>query len=67
MGTTLKNFGLGLGGNYVGDNYFDATNVVVIPSCTVVNATVFYDMPKWHFGIKGNNLGNKRYWTNYLL
>ena len=65
MGTTLKNFGLGLGGNYVGDNYFDATNVVVIPSYTVVNATVFYDMPKWRFGIKGNNLGNKRYWTNY--
>lgn len=61
----LKNIGFGVGGNYVGSNYFDATNVVVIPAYTVINASVFYDAAKWRFGIKGNNMGNKRYWTNY--
>ncbi|MFD0748697.1 TonB-dependent siderophore receptor [Mucilaginibacter calamicampi] len=61
----LKGFGLGFGGNYVSQNFFDAENLIVIPAYTVVNGSLFYDQPKWRFGLKGNNLSNQRYWTNY--
>lgn len=64
-GTALKDFGVGFGGNYVSQCFFDAGNTIVIPAYTVVNASVFYDQPKWRFGIKGNNLSNQQYWTNY--
>ncbi len=65
MGTALKGLGFGIGGSYVSDCFFDATNTVVIPSYTLVNAAVFYDQPKWRFGIKGNNLSNQQYWSNW--
>lgn len=64
-GNTLKNFGLGFGGNYVAACFFDATNTIVIPSYTVINASAFYDQPKWRFGLKVNNLADTKYWTNY--
>jgi iron complex outermembrane receptor protein len=64
-GSTLRNVGLGFGGNYVADCFFDATNEIVIPAYTVVNGSLFYDQPKWRLGFKANNIGNKQYWTNY--
>ncbi|EHQ28679.1 TonB-dependent receptor [Mucilaginibacter paludis] len=64
-GNFLKNIGLGFGGNYVASCFFDAENQIVIPAYTVINATVFYEQPKWRFGIKANNLANEHYWTNY--
>lgn len=64
-GQTLKNIGLGFGGNYVSKCYFDADNLIVIPGYTVLNGSVFYDQPKWRFTLKGNNLSNQKYWTNY--
>ncbi|MCX2475283.1 TonB-dependent receptor [Pedobacter sp. MC2016-05] len=64
-GQTLKNIGLGFGGNYVSDNFFDAENTIVIPKYTVINASVFYDQPKWRLSIKANNISNEKYWTNY--
>lgn len=64
-GQTLKNIGLGFGGNYVSENFFDAENSIVIPQYTVINASVFYDQPKWRLSIKANNISNEKYWTNY--
>lgn len=64
-GSVLKNIGLGLGGNYVTKCYFDAANTIVIPGYTVVNASVFYDQPKWRLSLKANNLSNEKYWTTY--
>lgn len=64
-GTLLKDIGVGLGGNYVSKSYFDAANTFIIPSYTVVNATLFYDQPKWRLGLKGNNLSDKKYWDRY--
>lgn len=61
--SALKNFGLGAGGNYVSDSYWDAANTFIIPSYTVVNATLFYDQPKWRIGLKVNNIGNEKYWN----
>ncbi len=63
-GNVLKNVGVGFGGNYVAECFFDAKNTVVIPAYTVLNASAFYDQPKWRFGLKVNNLTNQKYWTN---
>ncbi|MBB6273872.1 iron complex outermembrane receptor protein [Pedobacter cryoconitis] len=59
----IKNAGLGFGANYVSDSYFDAANTLKIPAYTLFNATIFYDQPKWRFGLKGNNLGDEHYWN----
>lgn len=64
-GNFLKNIGLGIGGNYVADSYFDVANTITIPSYTTINASLFFDQPKWRFTIKGNNLANEKYWSNY--
>jgi len=61
----LKNLGAGFGGNYVSDCFFDAANTIVIPAYTVLNASVFFDQPKWRLGLKVNNMTNQKYWTNY--
>ncbi|MCJ8208700.1 TonB-dependent receptor [Mucilaginibacter sp. RS28] len=61
----IKNVGVGVGGNYVDRSWFDASNTLEIPSYTIFNATIFYDTPKWRLGLKGNNLGNKRYWDGW--
>ncbi|MGM9511848.1 TonB-dependent siderophore receptor [Larkinella sp. GY13] len=66
-GKTLRNLGLGFGGNYVSDCYFDAANLITIPGYTVLNASVFFDQPKWRFTLKGNNLADVAYFSNWGL
>jgi len=61
----LNNIGVGAGGNYVSKSFFDSANTFTIPAYTVVNATVFYDQPKWRLGLKVNNLTNEKYWDRY--
>lgn len=58
-----KGLGFGLGGNYVSDSWFESTNVFVLPSYTLLNATIFYDQPKFRLSLKGNNLLNEQYWN----
>lgn len=60
---TKKGLGFGLGGNYVSDSWFESTNVFVLPAYTLLNATVFYDQPKYRLSLKGNNLLNEQYWN----
>lgn len=64
-GPVLNNVGVGAGGNYVSKSFFDSGNTFIIPAYTVVNATVFYDQPKWRLGLKVNNLTNEKYWDRY--
>ncbi|SDG85226.1 iron complex outermembrane recepter protein [Dyadobacter soli] len=66
-GKTLRNFGLGLGGNYVSDCYFEAANLITIPGYTLINASLFYDQPKWRVTLKGNNLANEVTYSNWGL
>jgi iron complex outermembrane receptor protein len=61
--SVLKNFGLGFGGNYAQKSYYDIDNTIVIPSFVLLNGSVFYDQAKWRFGVSGNNLTNKKYWS----
>ncbi|MBW8683150.1 TonB-dependent receptor [Chitinophaga rhizophila] len=59
-----KGLGFGAGANYISDSWFEATNTFVIPSYTLVNATVFYDQPTFRLSVKANNMLNQQYWNS---
>lgn len=64
----LKDFGIGLGGNYAGvykviDN--SATGVFELPSYTLLNASLFYNSNKYRFTFNMNNLTNEDYYIGY--
>ncbi|RSK49462.1 TonB-dependent receptor [Hymenobacter rigui] len=63
----LKGLGAGFGGNYASENRIQNTtlNVFTLPSYTVLNASVFYDQPKYRISAKVDNLTDKQYWTGY--
>jgi iron complex outermembrane receptor protein len=64
---TLKGLGLGFGGNYASDNRIQntVTNVFILPAYTVLNASVFYDQPKYRLSAKVDNLTDQKYWIGY--
>ncbi|MBB4804620.1 iron complex outermembrane receptor protein [Flavobacterium nitrogenifigens] len=60
--------GFGFGGIY-GSEYYQtntATFKFSIPSYTVLDASVFYDRPKFRLGLKIDNLTNEKYWSYRL-
>ncbi|WPU96118.1 TonB-dependent receptor [Mucilaginibacter sabulilitoris] len=64
----LKNFGLGVGGNYAGkyrviDN--SLTGVFDLPSYTLLNASVFYNADKYRVTFNLNNITDKHYYIGY--
>ena len=63
----VQGLGLGVGGNYASENRIQNTtnNVFTLPAYTVLNATVFYDQPKFRLSAKVDNLTNERYWIGY--
>lgn len=61
---SLKGLGLGAGGNYVSDSYFNSANTFTIPSYLLLNGTVFYDQPKFRFSVKVNNILSEKYWLS---
>ncbi|GAB2462005.1 TonB-dependent receptor [Hymenobacter qilianensis] len=65
--SALKGLGLGFGGNYASDNKIQNTtaSVFTLPAYTVLNASVFYDQPKFRISAKVDNLTNERYWIGY--
>jgi iron complex outermembrane receptor protein len=64
----LNGFGLGFGGNYAGKNIvsLSKTSSFVLPAYTVLNASVFYDQPKFRLGLKSNNLNNEQYYIGWV-
>ncbi|WP_184550561.1 TonB-dependent receptor [Mucilaginibacter sp. FT3.2] len=64
-GGQLQGLGLGVGGNYGSQSFQTNTQTFkfVIPSYTTVDATVFYDKPKYRIGFKLDNLTNQKYWS----
>jgi iron complex outermembrane receptor protein len=65
---SLKGLGFGFGGNYASDNKVindAALGVFTLPSYTVLNASVFYDQPKFRVSAKMDNLTNEKYWIGY--
>jgi iron complex outermembrane receptor protein len=58
-----KGIGFGFGGNSQSDSYANDTNTFTVNGYTVLDATVFYEKPKFRIGLKLNNIANKEYWT----
>jgi len=75
--TTIDGLGIGFGGNYASEsaiynsNTFDANGDVngsekfVLPSYTVLNASLFYDKPKYRIALKANNFTDELYFNGY--
>jgi iron complex outermembrane receptor protein len=64
----LRGLGLGFGGNYASDNKIVnsvAMGVFTLPNYTVLNASAFYDQPKYRLSVKVDNLTDKHYWIGY--
>ncbi|HEY0272002.1 MAG TPA: TonB-dependent receptor, partial [Chitinophaga sp.] len=63
-----KGLGFGFGGNYADQNKIVNTvaqGVFILPSYTVLNASISYDKAKYRFALKMNNITNKKYYTGY--
>ncbi len=60
----LNGFGIGFGGNYVGENLtlnLSETGNFIIPAYTVLNGSLFYNASKFRIGFNLNNITNKGY------
>lgn len=67
-GEKLKGLGIGFGGNYASDNRTinsKSTGVFILPSYTVLNASIFYNKPSYRISLKMDNLTNEKYWIGY--
>ena len=65
---SLKGLGAGFGGNYASDNIIinaKDLGTFTLPEYTVLNASVFYDQPKFRLSVKMDNITNKHYWVGY--
>jgi len=64
----LHGLGLGFGGNYASENIttLSTTSSFILPSYTVLNASAFYDQPKYRVGLKVNNLADKKYYIGWV-
>ncbi len=64
----LNGFGIGFGGNYASKNRIfnrQLAGVFTLPSYTVFNASVFYNVKKFGINLKLNNLSNKEYYSGW--
>jgi iron complex outermembrane receptor protein len=63
----LRGLGLGAGGNYASDNRIlnTTSSVFTLPAYTVINASAFYDRPRYRLSVKADNLTNTHYWIGY--
>ncbi|PZR21600.1 MAG: TonB-dependent siderophore receptor [Flavobacterium psychrophilum] len=65
---TLRNFGLGFGGNYGTESYiFNRTlgGTFALPEYTVLNASVFYNAEPFIITLKLNNLTDEEYYKGW--
>ena len=63
-----KGLGIGFGGIYGSESYQSNTKAFqfTIPAYTVLDASVFYDKPRYRIGFKVDNLTNEKYWSYRL-
>ncbi|WP_460548681.1 TonB-dependent receptor domain-containing protein [Hymenobacter daeguensis] len=64
----LRGLGAGVGGNYASDNKIVnsvSQGVFILPSYTVLNASIFYDQPHYRLSAKVDNLTDQHYWIGY--
>lgn len=64
----LKGFGLGFGGNYIGEYATlnrRSTGAFMLPSYTILNSAVSYDTESFRISLKVDNLTNKEYYSGW--
>ena len=64
----LEGFGLGFGGNYASENMIfnrQTAGVFTLPSYTILNASLFYNIDEFGINLKLNNLTNEEYYTGW--
>lgn len=57
----LRGFGFGAGVRFIGESYADTANTLVVPSYTLVDATVHYEIDGWRAAINVANIADKTY------
>jgi len=70
---TIEGLGIGFGGNYGSESVIynqvapttSVRETFVLPSYTVLNASLFYDQPKYRLSLKVNNLTDELYFNGY--
>lgn len=74
---TINGLGIGFGGNYAGESLIYNSNTIgadgnvtgseqfALPSYTVLNASLFYDKPKYRIAVKANNITDELYFNGY--
>jgi iron complex outermembrane receptor protein len=60
-GSALPGFGFGAGIRHVGKSYADAANTLVVPSATVFDGALHYDLARFRAAVNVSNLFDKRY------
>lgn len=60
----VKGLGLGAGVMYVSDAFYDQANTFILPAYTVIDATIFYNRPKYRLSFKANNIAGEKYWVS---
>lgn len=65
---TAQGLGIGFGGIYGSESFQSntATFAFTVPEYTVLDASVFYDQPRYRLGVKVDNLTNEKYWSYRL-
>ncbi|MNE14624.1 Ferrichrome-iron receptor precursor [compost metagenome] len=59
-----KGLGLGVGNSYISKAYLDAANTFTLGAYNLLDATVFYNRPKYSVRLKANNILDKKYWVS---
>ncbi|KJV34856.1 hypothetical protein VI08_09165 [Luteibacter yeojuensis] len=57
----LRGFGVAAGLRYVGSTYGDLANTIRLPSTTLVDAAIRYELPQWRFSLNAQNVFDKEY------
>lgn len=58
----LRNFGIGIGANYVGEKIAWLDRTLTIPPYTVVDAALYYKLNNMQISVNIKNVFNKDYW-----
>lgn len=64
----LKGLGIGFGGDYGSKSYQTNTQTskLIIPAYTMLDASLFYDQPRYRIGFKVDNLTSEKAWSERL-
>ena len=65
--SVLRGLSVGMGLNYMGDTYANSVNTYVLPSYTVPDAALGYQIGRVGLRLNVNNLVNERYFANVII